>query len=156
MSAVYTPLLGMPANSTVTITAYLTNLPGVDDVLHDHAGQSGADGHLCGADPVAHRRNADRNARRLGLCAGTMVTLSGTSSPISYIDYNDATVQVPVAVNATGSLNLQVANPTPGGGTGNSFTESVAPNSITLTAVTRTGPTPGRWSWGSTSTCRRR
>ena len=44
---------------------------------------------------------------------------------------------MPVANNATGTLSLQVQNPAPGGGAGTTFTESVQPNSITLTA---TGP----------------
>ena len=72
-----------------------------------------------------------------GFVPGTTVAFAGQTLPIGYVSYNQATVQVPVANNATGTLSLQVQNPAPGGGAGTTFTESVQPNSITLTA---TGP----------------
>ena len=40
-----------------------------------------------------------------------------------------------MANNATGTLSFQVQNPIPGGGPGTTFTESVEPNSIALTAT---------------------
>ena len=72
-----------------------------------------------------------------GFVPGTTVAYQGQTLPITYVSYNQATVQVPVANNATGTLWLKVQNPAPGGGGGTVFAESVAANSITLTA---TGP----------------
>ena len=74
-----------------------------------------------------------------GFMPGTTVTLNGTSYPIVYVDYNDATAQVTVADNAKGTLTLQVHNPAPGGGS-STFTESVIPNSISLSATNSDGP----------------
>jgi hypothetical protein len=48
-----------------------------------------------------------------GFVTGTTVVFNGTTLPITYIDYNDASVQVPVAGNAAGTLTLQVKNPAP-------------------------------------------
>ena len=143
VSAVYTPPLGMPASSTVTVTAYLTNLPSVTTSYMITLVNPVPT--VSSATPTQLMTGGTQTVTLAGsgFVPGTMVTLSGTSYPISYIDYNDATVQVPVAANATGSLNLQVANPTPGGGTGNSFAESVAPSSIALTAVDPDGTNTG-------------
>jgi len=78
-----------------------------------------------------------------GFVPGTTIAFNGASLPITYIDFNDATVQVPVAANATGSLSLQVQNPLPGGGAGSTFVETVEPNSIALTATDADGVNTG-------------
>ena len=70
-----------------------------------------------------------------GLLPGTVVAFNGKALPTTYISYNQVKLDLTVADNATGTLSLQVQNPTPGGGPGTTFTESVEPNSIALTAT---------------------
>jgi uncharacterized protein (DUF1800 family) len=77
-----------------------------------------------------------------GFIAGTVVVLNGTSIATTYTDYNHATVQLPVSKTATGSLSLQVQNPTPGGGS-STFSEPVAANPMTLTATDADGTNTG-------------
>ena len=135
--AVYTPPSAMPANTSVTITATTTASPIVSTsytltLLNPVPMVSSATPAqlLAGGSQAVTLTGS-------GFMPGTTVSFAGQTLPIGYVSYNQATVQIPVANNATGTLSLQVQNPAPGGGAGTTFTESVQPNSITLTA---TGP----------------
>ncbi len=141
-TATYTPPSTMPANPTVTVTAYLNNVPALTTSYT-----------FTLVNPVPTVTSASPSQLLTGgtqtvTLAGsgfvptTTVAFNGTSIPINYIDYNDATIQVPVAANASGNFTLVAQNPAPGGGEG-TFTESVAPNSITLTATDPDGTNTG-------------
>ena len=135
VTATYTPPTTMPANSTVTITAYLTNLPALTTsytlTLVNPLPT------VTSAAPTQLLTGGTQTVTLTGsgFAPGGTVLFNGTALPITFISYTQATVQVPVPANATGTLTLQIQNPPPGGAAGNIFTESVAPNSITLTAT---------------------
>ena len=78
------------------------------------------------------------------------VEFNGAALPITYNTFNSATVQVPVPANASGKLSLKAQNPAPGGGAGSTFTESVVPNSIALTARDNEGTNTGTADLGYT------
>ena len=136
-NATYTPPQAMPANPAVTVSAWLTNLPALTTsytlTLINPAPV------VSSATPAQLLTGGAQTVTLTGsgFVPGTTVAYQGQTLPITYVSYNQATVQVPVANTATGTLSLQVQNPAPGGGGGTVFAESVAANSITLTA---TGP----------------
>ena len=136
-NATYTPPQVMPANPTVTVTAFLWHLPALTTSYTLT---------LINPAPVVSSKTPAKlltggtqtvTLTGSGFVPGTTVAYQGQTLPITYVSYNQATVRVPVANNATGTLWLKVQNPAPGGGGGTVFAESVAANSITLTA---TGP----------------
>ncbi|AXC16056.1 hypothetical protein ACPOL_6846 (plasmid) [Acidisarcina polymorpha] len=141
--ATYTPLSSGSLSTGVKITAYMSSYPALAttytlDVTNPiPAVVSASPAHLLsgGTQQITLAGS--------GFVPGTIVLFNGASLPISYVTYNAATMKVPVSSTATGTLDLQVRNPTPGGGTGNTFTESVAPSSITLTATDANGTNTG-------------
>ena len=78
------------------------------------------------------------------------VVFNGAALPTTYNTFHNATVQVPVPANASGKLSLKAQNPSPGGGAGSTFTESVVPNSIALTARDNEGTNTGTADLGYT------
>jgi uncharacterized protein (DUF1800 family) len=141
-NATYTPPQAMPANSTVTVTSYLTSLPALTTsytmtLLNPIP-------VLTSAAPSQLQTGATQTVALSGsgFVPGVSVTLNGTALATTYLDYGDASVQIPVTANATGSLNLQILNPAPGGGAA-AFTETIQPNAITLTATDADGTNTG-------------
>ncbi len=140
VTGTYTPPLTMPSSSAVTVTAYLSSLPALTtsytlnliNPVPTVTSTTPAQLQTGGTQTVSLAGS--------GFVPGTTVTLNGTSYPITYVSYTSATVQVPVAANATGSLTLQVQNPTPGGGAGTTFTLPIAGASIVLAPTNQTGP----------------
>jgi uncharacterized protein (DUF1800 family) len=78
-----------------------------------------------------------------GFVSGTTVTFGSSTLPITYASFNSATIQVPVAATASGTLSFQIQNPSPGGGLGTSFTEAIAPPAIALAATDSDGTNTG-------------
>ena len=114
--AAYTAPQTMPASSSVTITATTTASPIVSTsytltLLNPVPVVSSAT-------PAQLLAGGSQTVTLTGLSfvPGTMVSYAGQTLSIGYVSYNQATVQVPVANNATGTLSLQVQNPAPGGG----------------------------------------
>ncbi len=134
-NATYTPPQAMPANPTVTVSAWLANLPALTTtytltlINPVPVVSSAAPAQLLtgGSQTVTLTGS--------GFVPGTTVAYNGQTLPTTYVSYNQATVQVPVANTASGMLSLQVQNPAPGGGAGTTFTESVETPSIVLTAT---------------------
>ena len=142
-TATYTPPLTMPVNGNVTIEAsmyyypVLTTSYALTLVNPLPAVISATPSHLLTGGTQTVKLVGS------GFVPGTTVAYNGTTLPITYVDYNDATVQIPVAANATGALALQIQNPSPGGGAGATFTETVATPGITLTATDPDGTNTG-------------
>ncbi len=136
--ATYTPPSTMPASSSVTVTAYLSSVPAVTTSYTFTLVNPVPT--VSSVTPTQLLSGGSQTLTLTGseFMPGTTVTLNGTSYPIVYVDYNDATAQVTVAPNAAGTLTLQIQNPAPGGGS-STFTESVIPNSISLSATNSDG-----------------
>ncbi len=134
-NATYTPPQAMPANPTVTISAWLANLPALKssytltliNPLPVVSSVTPAQLMTGGSQTVTLTGS--------GFVPGTTVAYNGQTLPTTYVSYNQATVPVPVANTATGTLWLKVQNPSPGGGAGTVFAESVETPSIVLTAT---------------------
>ncbi len=139
----YTPPVAMPSSSAVTVTAYLASLPALTTSYTLNLINPVPT--VTSTTPAQLQTGGTQTVTLVGsgFVPGTTVTLNGTSYPITCISYTNATVQLPIAANATGTLTLQVQNPAPGGGAGTTFTESVAPASITLTATGEDGINTG-------------
>jgi uncharacterized protein (DUF1800 family) len=148
-NATYTPPQLMPANPTVTIGADMASYPVLATAYQ-----------LTLINPVPVVTSASPSQLMPGVTQtvtltgsgfvpGTTVAWNGTSLPVTYLDYNDATVQLPVSANASGTLALQAQNPAPGGGVGASFTETVSPAVITLTATDADGVNTGTAELGT-------
>ena len=142
-TAVYTAPALMPANSTITVTVFMSSnttlttsytftlvnpVPTVSSASPSQL--------LTGGTQTVALVPAP------GSCPQTAVTLNGATLSSTYTDYGDMTVQVPVAANASGTLNFKIANPAPIGGA-SSFSETVQPNSIALTAADTDGTNTG-------------
>ncbi len=133
----------MPANPSVTVIAYAQSLPALTTsytfTLINPVPVVNS------ATPTQLLNGGTQTVTLTGssFVSGTTVLFNSTTLPITYISSTQATVQVPVAANATGTLSLQVQNPAPGGGAGNTFTETVAPASIALTATGEDGINTG-------------
>ena len=140
---VYTAPAVMPAGAPVTITAALTSNPAI--TASYQLSLINPMPVVSGATPGQLLTGGTQTVTLVGsgFVPGTTVMFNGASLPIAYTGYNNATVQVPVAANATGTLTLQVQNPSPGGGAGTTFSEIVAPNSISLTASDADGTNTG-------------
>jgi uncharacterized protein (DUF1800 family) len=141
-TATYAPPQTMPANSTVTITSYLSALPALTTSYTFTL--VNPQPTLTAATPSQLLTGATQTVALSGsgFVSGTTVTLNGKSLATTYQDYDDATVQIPVTATASGTLNLQIVNPAPGGGSA-AFTESIQPNSIALTASDADGSNTG-------------
>ena len=126
-NATYTPPQVMPANPTVTISAWLLNLPALTTsytvTLVNPAPV------VSSTTPTQLLTGGTQTVMLTGsgFVPGTTVAYNGQTLPTTYVSYNQATVQVPVANDATGKLWFKVQNPAPGGGAGTIFTASVAP-----------------------------
>jgi uncharacterized protein (DUF1800 family) len=135
LDAVYTPPAEMPANRSVTVTVYLQSLPALTTsytlTLNNPVPvvTSTAPAQLLSGGSQTLTLTGS------GFVPGTTVLFNGAALPIAYVSYTQATVQVPVAANATGTVTLQVENPAPAGGAGTTFIESIEPSSIALTAT---------------------
>ena len=133
----------MPANPTVTVSTWLMNVPALTTsytlTLINPVPV------VSSATPAQLLTGGTQTVTLTGsgFVPGTTVTYNGQTLPTTYVSYNQVTVQVPVANNATGTLSLQVQNPAPGGGAGTTFTESVAAPSIVLTATGADGVNTG-------------
>ena len=143
LDAVYTPPTQMPANRSVTVTVYLQSLPALATsytfLLKNPVPK------VTSTTPTQLETGGSQTVTLTGsgFVPGTTVLLNGTALPINYISYTQATVQMPVAADATGTLSPQVQNPAPGGGAGTTFIESVEPTSISLTATGEDGINTG-------------
>jgi uncharacterized protein (DUF1800 family) len=142
-TATYTPPQVMPAGGSVLITAYVTGAPTV--TASYSLTLINPVPSVTAASPTQLLTGSTQTVTLTGsgFVAGTTVLFNGSSLPIAYSSYTKATVAVPVAANATGSLSFQVQNPTPGGGAGSTFTESLSGASIALTAVDQDGTNTG-------------
>jgi hypothetical protein len=130
-TATYTPPQTMPTNPTVTVTAYLTSYPTVTtSYTFTLVSPTVA---VTSTNPTQLLTGGTQSLALVGsgFLPGTVVKLAGTALTTTYTDYNDLTVQVPVAANATGNLALSLQNP---GGASATFNVPVAANSIALTA----------------------
>ncbi len=141
-NATYTPPQVMPSSPTATVTVFLTTqtnatvsytmtlvnpVPAVTTIAPAQL--------LTGSTQTVALTGS-------GFVPGTTVTLNGATLSYTYIDYNDASVQVPVPASASGTLTFRVSNPAPGGGT-STFTDVIQPNVITLTATDSYGTNTG-------------
>jgi uncharacterized protein (DUF1800 family) len=143
MNAVYTPPTVMPANASVTVTIYLQSLPALT-TSYTLSLQNPAPA-VTSASPTQLESGGSQTVtlNGSGFVSGTTVLFNGATLPTTYISYTQVTVQVPVATDATGTLSLQVSNAATGGAAGNTFTETVAPTSISLTATGEDGVNTG-------------
>ncbi len=134
----YTPPLTMPSSSAVTVTAYLSSLPALTTSYSLNLMNPVPT--VTSASPAQLLTGGTQTVTLTGsgFVAGTTVTLNGTSYPITYVSYTSASVQLPVAAKATGSLSLQVQNPAPGGGAG-AYSLPVATPSIALAPTSQFG-----------------
>ncbi len=138
-NATYTPPPTMPSNSAVTITAYLTTLPALTTSYTLNLINPVPT--VTSTSPVHLRAGGTQTVTLTGsgFVPGTTVTMNGTTYPTKYVSYNSATVAITLPGNATGRDTLQVANPAPGGGAGTTFTMSLKPESVTVTATNADG-----------------
>jgi uncharacterized protein (DUF1800 family) len=138
-NATYTPPQIMPANPKVQVSVWLQFYPTLSS--HYYFTLINPVPVVTSASPAQLLTGGTQTVTLTGsgFVPGTTVSFNGQTLPIGYVSYNQATVQVPVANNATGILSFQVQNPAPGGGAGTTFTESVAPVSITMTAIGHDG-----------------
>ena len=135
----YTPPTLMPANSSVTVTAYLSSLPALTTSYTFTL--INPTPTVTSTIPAQVQAGSTQTVtlNGSGFIPGTTVLLNGTALPITYISYTQATVQVPVAANAAGTLTLQVQNPAPVGGSPVPYSLPVAV-SIVLAPTTQSGP----------------
>jgi uncharacterized protein (DUF1800 family) len=138
----YTAPATMPSNPNVTITAYLTSCP-TETVSYSLS--------LVNIAPVVSSVSPTQleiggtqtiTLTGTGFLPGMTVVSGSSSYPATVISSTQATAQIPVAANATGSLSLQVQN-VGTGGAGSTFSETIAPASIALTAVDQDGTNTG-------------
>ena len=148
--AKYTPPQVMPANPTVTVTAYMDSTPAATSSYTITLVNPVPT--VTSATPAQLQTGGTQTVSLVGsgFEPGMTIAFSGASLPITYNSYTTATVQVPVPANASGTLSLQAQNPSPGGGAGSTFTESVVPNSIALTATDADGTNTGTAELGVT------
>jgi uncharacterized protein (DUF1800 family) len=148
-SATYTPPQTMPSNTSVTITAAVSGLPALTAsyaitlVNPIPAVSASSPSQLLTDGTQTLTINGS------GFVAGTAVSLNGTSLPVSFVSYSQVSVPVAVPANATGSLSLQLKNPTPGGGSA-TFAEPLASPAISLTATNQQGTNTGTAQIGTT------
>jgi uncharacterized protein (DUF1800 family) len=141
--ATYNPPKTMPSSSSVTITAYLTNATKVKTSYTLKLINPVPSISTASPSELLTDGTQTVTLEGSGFVSGTTVSFNGKSLATTYSDYNKVTVGVPVPATATGTLSLQVINPTPGGGGGSTFKETVAPNSIALTAKDSQGTNTG-------------
>ena len=148
--AKYTPPQVMPANPTVTVTAYMDSTPAATSSYTITLVNPVPT--VTSATPAQLQTGGTQTVSLVGsgFEPGMTIAFNGASLPITYNSYTTATVQVPVPANASGTLSLQAQNPSPGGGAGSTFTESVVPNSIALTATDADGTNTGTAELGVT------
>ena len=141
--ATYAPPQAMPANPTVTVTAYMDSTPAATSTYTITLVNPVPT--VTSATPTQLQTGGTQTVSLVGsgFVPGTTVVFNGTALPITYNSFTSATVQIPVPANATGTMSLQAQNPAPGGGAGSTFTESVVPNSIALTATDADGTNTG-------------
>src|SRR5271170_281749 len=142
-NATYTPPTAMPANPTVHIMITAYNLPALATsytlTLVNPVPK------VTSASPTQLLTNGTQTVTLTGsgFVPGMTVAYNGTTLPTTFLSYNEATVAVPVAVNAPSSLTLTVQNSAPGGGPGTTVTESVATRLPAITGVAPLFLTPG-------------
>ena len=147
----------MPANpATVTVTAYMDSTPAVTTTYTFTLVNPMPTVTSVTPTQLLSGGTQTLSLAGSGFMPGTTVVLNGAAFPIAYGSYNEATAQVSVAPNASGTLTLQMQNPAPGGSAGSTFTESVMPNSISLTATNSDGTNTGTAMLGVRSLCPRR
>ncbi len=138
-TATYTPPQTMPANPVVTVTATASSLSALTTSYTFNLMNSALS--VTSSKPTQLLTGGTQTVTLTGsgFVPGTTVLLNGTTLPLTYVSYTQATVPVPVTANATGSLTLQAQNPAPGGGSPVSFSLPIAVNSIVLAPTTQTG-----------------
>ena len=117
VSAVYTPPSSMPANPTVTITCYLSNLPalttsytitlinGLPTVTSASPTQAVAGATV----PIT--------LTGTGFVSGTVILVNGAAVPTTYQLTTSVVAQITTPAGSTSNLAVQAQNPAPGGGT---------------------------------------
>ena len=95
----------MPANPSVTVTVYLQSLPALTTSYTFQLVNPMPT--VTSASPTVLETGGSQTVTLTGsgFVPGTTVLLNGAAFPINYISYTQATVQVPVAANATGTLS---------------------------------------------------
>ncbi len=133
-SGVYTPPVTMPASATVSITTHIENYPLLTTTKTLNLVNPVPKVTSFSPTELLTDGTQTVTLNGSGFVPGTTVLFNGNTLPITYVSYTQATVRVPVSAAASGTLDLQVHNPSPGGGAGSSFAEPIVPNSIALTA----------------------
>jgi uncharacterized protein (DUF1800 family) len=142
VDGLYTAPATMPANPNVTITAYLSSCP-TETTTYSLT--------LVNVAPIVTAVSPTQllaggtqtiTLAGTGFLPGMTVVSGGSSYPANVISSTQATAQISVAGNATGTLPLQVQN-VGAGGAGNAVTETIAPASISLTATDQDGTNTG-------------
>jgi hypothetical protein len=128
--ATYTPPAIMPANRTITVTAYMNSYPSVTTSYSFVLNNPVPTVLTTTPSELIPGETQSLELFGYGFVPGTAVTLNGATLPLTYSDFNDVTVQVPVAADANGRMTLQVQNPSPGGGAGASFTAKIASSTL--------------------------
>jgi uncharacterized protein (DUF1800 family) len=148
-NAVYTPPQTMPANASVTMTAYLTSSPAITTSYI--MALVNPTPIVTSASPTQLLTGGPQTVYLAGsgFVSGMVVILNGKALPITLTDYGHAVVQIPVAANGTGTLTLQAQNPAPGGGLGTTFSEAIAATSLTLTGLNAAGTITSQAPLGS-------
>ena len=130
----------MPANPTVTVTAYVTLVP--SETASYTFTLINPVPVVTSATPIQLQTGGTQTVTLYGsdFLTTTTVQFNGTALPVTYVSSTRLTVPVPVAANASGSVTLQVQNPSPGGGSPVSVSLPIPVNSIALAPTSQTGP----------------
>lgn len=140
---IYTAPSSMPSNSSVAVTAALTANPSVKAAYNIT---------LTNPVPVINQispwqlATAVTNSVTLtgsGFTPNTVVSVNGTSVATTYSSPTAIVTQISVGSTAQGNFTLTAQNPTPGGGTSNSFSAPITPLTIALSEYNENamGPT---------------
>jgi hypothetical protein len=79
-----------------------------------------------------------------GFVTGSAVKWNGTALTTTYVSSSQITAQVPASdIASSGTANVTVSNPTPGGGTSGTTTFSIGNGMPTITSLSPTGATAG-------------
>ncbi len=136
----YTPPQTMPSSSSVTITAYLTNLPALTTSYSLNLVNPTLTVTSSTQTQLLTGGTQEVNLFGSGFVPGTTVTLNGVALTTNYVSYGIFDTWVPVGNTATGTLTLQIQNPAPGSGVVVPFSLPIAVNSIALAPTSQTGP----------------
>lgn len=148
----YTSPTAMPSNASVTVTGTLVSNPAISASYTFTLINPVPVLYSVNPNPLTTATTDTVTISGTGFVSGTVIKVNGSAVTSAFSSFTKMTAQIPVSGTASGTLSITAVNPTPGGGTSNAVSATIATPTIKLNAYNSDGTNTGTARLGAAVT----